>query len=201
MRRRLNCSLLIVATVSLLTACERKEPNIELIQDMMESPAIKAQDYDPTLPDQRANGLPPEGTIPRGFQPYTLTDSIDAERLLVNPVVGRDDLMPRGQKLFQTYCAVCHGPTGHGNGPIIEKWIAPIPSLVSTKIRGWKDGGIYHLIAAGRGLMGSYATQVTNVEDRWLIVNYIRHMQKNQPVFETPLTKPAPAGLEQPAGN
>lgn len=192
---------LVIVAAGALVSCERKEPNIELIQDMMESPAIKAQDYDLEKPDQRANLLPPEGTVPRGFQPYTLTDSIDAERVMVNPVVGRNELLPRGQKMYQVYCAVCHGPTGQGDGPIIEKWIAPIPSLMSKKIRDWKDGGIYHMIAAGRGLMGSYASQITSVEDRWLLVNYIRHMQKNQPVYETPLTKPAPAGLEQPASN
>ncbi len=170
---------------------ERKEPNVELIQDMMESPAIKAQDYDNDKADKRANLLPPEGTIPRGFTPYTLTDSLEAEKALVNPMLGRDDLLSRGQKYYQVYCAVCHGVLAKGDGTVAPKWIAPIPSLLSQKIRDWKDGGIFHIITAGRGMMGSYASQITSVEDRWLIVNYVRHLQKLNPVVETMTTKPA----------
>lgn len=34
---------LVIVAAGALVSCERKEPNIELIQDMMESPAIKVR--------------------------------------------------------------------------------------------------------------------------------------------------------------
>ena len=52
--------------------CERRKPNIELIQDMMQSPAIKAQDYDDDAVAKRAMDLPPEGAVPVGHTPYAI---------------------------------------------------------------------------------------------------------------------------------
>jgi hypothetical protein len=51
------------------------------------------------------------------------------------------------------------------------------PPMVSDKIKGWTDGQIYHVITAGQGVMGPYATHVP-AKSRWQVVNYIRHLQK-----------------------
>jgi len=47
-----------------------KEPNVELIQDMMEQAALKPQDFEPANRDQASSLLPPEGTVPVGYKPY-----------------------------------------------------------------------------------------------------------------------------------
>ena len=88
-------------------------------------------------------------------------------------------MLLRGKHLFNTYCIVCHGPMGEGDGFIIPKFPRP-PSLQSDKVRGWPDGRFYHVMTAGQNLMPSYASQIAR-EDRWAIAHYIRvlHRAKN----------------------
>ncbi|MCB0393719.1 MAG: c-type cytochrome [Bdellovibrionales bacterium] len=168
----------ILMACAVLAGCsDKKQPNIELIQDMMDSPAVKAQDYDAEAPGGRAMRLPPEGAVPVGHKPYTLKTSEDAERQLSNPLKPTDDVLYTGQKTYYTYCFVCHGPSGMGDGPVADKTMAKPPSLMSPKIRGWKDGGIFHMITAGRGMMGSFAAQIPNENDRWAVVLFVRHLQ------------------------
>ena len=171
--------ILTVATLLSLTGCQRNsdKPNIELIQDMMVSPAVKAQDEDPN-----SMKTPPEGTIPQGHEPYKFGSAEEAALKLKNPFPADLQSQLRGQKMFQTYCMVCHGATGNGKGPVAAKWPAAIPNFYTQRVRDWKDGHLYHLITRGRGLMGSYAYQI-HPEDRWHIINYIRQLQSQTKVM------------------
>lgn len=167
---------------AIFTGCgpSGNKPNVELIQDMMEQPAVKAQKKDDFFPGGISSLVPPEHTQPVGAKPYPYaTDLPKALANLRNPVAG--DLGPEvllvGQKYYNTQCMVCHGAKGLGDGPVKERYPLPIPSLVTEKVKAWPDAHIYHVIAAGQGVMGPYASHVPeNV--RWQLVNYIRHLQK-----------------------
>jgi mono/diheme cytochrome c family protein len=157
--------------------CSKSNTNIELIQDMMESPAVKAQDFNPKRPGEAANMLPPEGTQAIGHIPYKFKGKADeAERALTNPMAGQN--LARGKELFETYCYVCHGLTGDGKGPVAPKFQVPMPALTTDKVRGFKDGRIFHIITDGQGVMGSYATQIKREKDRWAVVNYVRSLKR-----------------------
>ncbi len=176
MFRSILCSLILVA----VTACgSKRDPQIELIQDMMDQPSYKTQDFDESGKGGRSMRLPPDGSVPIGHKPYTIKDSQTAESVLKNPVQVSAESLIRGQKMYYTYCFVCHGSTGRGDGPVAEKTMAKPPSLVNARIKGWKDGGIYHLITSGRGLMGSFASQIPDEKDRWALVNFVRRLQEN----------------------
>lgn len=45
-----------------------------------------------------------------------------------------------GQQLFKTYCASCHGESGHGNGPVAESLRHIPPDLVRYSAR---NGGVF----------------------------------------------------------
>lgn len=167
-----------------LTGCGPKgnQPNIELIQDMMDQPAVKAQKADDTWGDGMSARVPPANTQPIGFKPYKYATDIDAAiRENKNPIAGdfSDEVLLVGQNHYNTNCMVCHGAAGDGNGPVKAKYPLPIPSLKSDKIRGWVDANIYHVIVMGQGTMGPYGANVPD-EARWPVVNYIRHLQKQQ---------------------
>lgn len=179
--------LLIAVALSLVSfGCTKetelhKEPNIEIIQDMMDQPALKAQDYDTFKTDQAASRLPPEHTVPQGFKPYPYhQDPVTAAKMLKNPLAG--DFSPEtiglGRQKFEIYCAVCHGYEGKGDGPVSPKMALKPPPLISDKIIGANDGAIFHIITDGQGVMSSYAYQLVNERDRWAIVNYVRSLQK-----------------------
>ena len=176
---------IIATTLTLLvvSGCSRNksEPNIELIQDMMEQPAVKAQKYDPDFKNGISDLVPPENTQPVGFKPYRYaTNPQGAAKELKNPYAGKTDkdVLMVGQKYFETNCMVCHGMKGLGDGPVSKRYPLPIPQLVSAKVKSLPDGAIYHIITMGQGTMGSYASHVPQ-KYRWQLVNYIRHLQSN----------------------
>ena len=97
------------------------QPNVELIQDMMVSPALKAQRNDPFFSDEIGLRLPPANTRPIGYKPYKFSNDINgAEKDLKNPFGGDKSaaVLSLGQKYYETYCMVCHGQTGKGDGNV-----------------------------------------------------------------------------------
>lgn len=183
--RSTSNSLIIVAAVlvafSVLTSCrDSSKPNVELIQDMMESPAIKPQEYDESSPNHSGMRVPPEGTQPVGFTPYRYANIDEAVRNK-NPLAGdfSEASLKVGIKYYTTNCAICHGGSGEGGDKlsVSEKMALKPPSLLSPKVRNWTDGQIYHVISVGQGLMGPYASHIPQ-KFRWQVVNYIRNLQK-----------------------
>ncbi len=168
--------------LSSLTGCKNpKEPNVELIQDMMESPAIKPQEYDASSPNHSGMRVPPEGTQPVGFVPYRYEQDVEGATKNKNPMAGdfSETILKPGLKYYVTNCTVCHGESGEGGEkmPVAEKMALKPPSLTSAKINAWTDGQLYHVITVGQGLMGPYASHIPQ-KYRWQVVNYIRTLQK-----------------------
>lgn len=165
-------SLFLPAVVLLaLAGCTHEKPNFTYMPDMAFSPALKAQ-------EEGSMRLPVEGTIPRGYNPYPYKDVKDAERELKNPLQKTKTVLERGKVVYNTYCIVCHGPTGLGDGYVVPKYPRP-PSLQSDKIRNAPDGHIYHVVTVGQNLMPSYASQITPA-DRWAMIHYLRALQRSQ---------------------
>ena len=165
------------------------KPNVELIQDMMESPALKAQDHENGDYNTSASRLPPDGTVPVGYTPYKYKgDPAAAEANLKNPLADSKDakVFEAGKRHYNLYCAVCHGDTGLGNGPVSIKMPNKPPSLLSEKVQKMKDGGIYHIITDGQGLMGLYADRIVKEEDRWAVVNYVRSFVGQKTASQSP---------------
>ena len=50
---------------------------------------------------------------------------------------------------------------------------------MSAEALAYSDGRIYQAITAGKGVMGSYMSQITEAKTRWAVVNYVRTLQKN----------------------
>ncbi len=142
----------------------------EYFPQMADMPSVKAQ--------ERPMRAPVPGTQPRGYTPYPYAaDQAEAAGLALRNTMPRVmENFQRGKALYNTYCIVCHGPTGEGDGFIVPKFPRP-PSLHSDKVRNWPDGRIYHVISAGQNLMPSYAGKVTPSE-RWAIILYVRALQR-----------------------
>ncbi|MCB0347508.1 MAG: cytochrome c [Bdellovibrionales bacterium] len=169
--------LFVITLLSLVGCGSSKEPNVELVQNMMDQPSVKAQDYNLEASDRRANKMPPDHVVAIGAHPYKFKGKPkEAGEQLKNPVPASENIA-LGRERFETYCMVCHGPKAKGDGTVAPKMMVTPPSLLTSKIRGWSDGSIFHVITDGQGMMGSYAGQIIE-KDRWLIVNYRRQLQK-----------------------
>ena len=125
---------------------------------------------------------PVEGTVPvTGAEPPV--DLKTADRL-VNARTRTSESLNHGQFLYQTYCLVCHGERGKGDGPISALAGGPFPgvrNLTDDAARKRTDGYLYAVIvnaqAMGRGLMPHYGEKVRGT-DRWDVVNYVRSLQQ-----------------------
>lgn len=182
--KNLLITSLLFAFVPVLFGCSgtHSEPNVELIQDMMDSPAIKAQEYDADSPDRRGMRVPAEGAVPVGFTPYKYGFDLEAAaKGLKNPIAGdlSQDVLTTGQKYYETHCSICHGSRGEGGaGQTVSQFMAlKPPTLLSDKVKNWSDAHIYHVTTVGQGVMGPYASHIPQ-KYRWQVVNYIRFLQK-----------------------
>jgi len=127
--------------------------------------------------------LPVEGTVPiTGGDPQlpvaapTPAVIADLGRRLPNPISSTATSIERGRERYDIYCAVCHGPTGNGDGTVAQAMSNIIPSLNTDRARAYTDGYLYAVIQDGRGLMRAYSDKVRG-DDRWHIINYVRVLQ------------------------
>ncbi|MEW6055188.1 MAG: cytochrome c [Bdellovibrionota bacterium] len=170
-----NTTVVLLSAVA-LTGCfgDNKKPTYEFMPHMMDTPAVKAQRPGPFGEGMR---VPPQGTISQEAEPYRFAkDPEGAGRSLKNPLPRTMVNLEMGKKLYNTYCIVCHGDKGEGNGSIVPKFPQP-PSLHSDKVRDWTDGRLFHVITMGQNLMPSYASQA-EPKERWAIIHYVRVLQR-----------------------
>lgn len=169
--------LIVLATLGLggCTEFEDAMARVDILNFMRESPAFDPYES-PRVPP--ANSVPVESPGERWEPPVENTDA--ALRAwgdtMTNPLPVTDTVLTAGAESFQTYCAVCHGVGGAGDGPLVGVGKLPFATnllLPATVERS--DGYIYGIIRVGRGLMPSYRRIPPS--ERWAVVNYIRHLQ------------------------
>lgn len=154
---------------------------------------VNAQTQNKFYPDGFGMRLPVEGTVSRGTSPYEFKGMPDsAVKNLSNPLPVTKEVFSRGKSKYETFCSPCHGYYGKGDSRLRGQFPNP-PTLISEKIRNFKDGNIYHIIVNGQNVMPSYAKQITP-DDRWAIVHYIRALLRSQNALDTDF----PTGNEQP---
>ena len=169
--------LLVVSTlgVSGCTEIEDAMASVDILNFMRESPAFDPYEA-PRMPPERS--VPVEGPGERWEPPVENTDAAIRAwgDTMTNPVPVNDDVLTHGAELFQTYCAVCHGVGGEGDGPLVGTGKLPFATnlLLPTTVDR-SDGYLYGITRLGRGLMPSYRRIPPS--ERWAVVHYLRHLQ------------------------
>lgn len=119
--------------------------------------------YDRFIPAVAGDGSGTKGN-PREFLPK-------------NPTQSTANSLKRGETLFNTYCAACHGEDGQSQTVVVEKGV-PAPPITAFFQMPTAAPHLYNKIKYGsffqepRGFMPSYGAQ-TSVRDRWDMVNYM----------------------------
>jgi len=163
---------LVVAAVAVsLGACDDQIKYIPIFSTMSTQPSVEA--FEEAAP---RTAVP--GTMPiDGERAYTL---LEADSALSNPLAGTEAELARGERLFQTFCAPCHGAGGVGDGSVVgPNRIPPLPLLDITSARtaNYSDGYLWGMITNGRGLMPSYRR--IPAAERWVIVSRVRELQRS----------------------
>ncbi len=106
-----------------------------------------------------------------------------AAKAINNPIDSTitPDEKKESERLFNIYCAICHGVDMKGQGPLVAsgKFSVSAANLMDATKFGkaaYGDGQIFHTLTFGKNTMGSYASQLSN-KQRWMVINYIRSKQ------------------------
>ncbi len=89
-----------------------------------------------------------------------------------NPVAATEASIRRGEKLYNQYCASCHGPKGRGDGPAGAA-LNPRPADLAAMAPQHADGGLAWKIAEGRGAMPPWKGTLGE-NQIWDVVNYLK---------------------------
>jgi mono/diheme cytochrome c family protein len=152
-------------------------------QDMMNQPSLKPQET-----DHGKLYAFPKHSVPVTGKPTKVANREEAAKL-TNPIPATAESLKVGERLFKIICAACHGPTGKVDSPVGEK-IGAIDLTTEYVQQQLTEGWIWGTITFGSAVMPAYGipgpdggSNDLSVEERWHVVNYVRHS----------LTKAAPA--------
>jgi mono/diheme cytochrome c family protein len=158
--------VIVIATLVLLARSAINASAFPWSIDMFRGDAVQ--------PMAEAPRVMPSGTLPvNGERPR----STAASRRLQNPLASLPKNVEEGGKLYSVYCSVCHGPGGHGDGPVKFMLRTPPADLTSHRVVVMKDGSIYGTIRNGTEIMPSYGDALTPAE-RWRVVLFVRALQQ-----------------------
>lgn len=196
--------LALTAVVILLSSCgrDRNDPGMQYAPEMYESiplePFTQVVDSIAPFKNGRNQQLPPEGTIARGqfaaFEyPNSEVDSIrhsDELKGMVNPVPRTAATMEEGKVLYNRFCGACHGDKGTGNGTVSKHDAINPTAYNAGALAEYTPGELYYVIMHGKGVMGSYASQL-EAEDRWKVIHYVESLQGKEMAMEAPEFDPS----------
>ena len=117
-----------------------------------------------------------------GLGIFYLTRPIPVEGAQINPIPPDSNSITAGQNLFTTHCALCHGESGKGDGPV-GLALNPRPAdLAQHAVPGvHTDAQLFEWITSG--FPGSQMPPFKNTlsdTDRWNLVNFIRTLAPKQ---------------------
>ncbi len=175
----------IVTVLVLLNACDRNRnnPGWTFFPDMEESQAYETWSENPYFEGNKMMVGPVEGTVATHEYAYQFVKTPEDEQRaasLENPLADTFN-EEHAQILYNRFCISCHGPDGKGQGHLFTSGKYPIPpaNFHAERALNKTDGQLFHNIRAGFGVMGAHGPMMS-VEDSWQLVNYIRHLQKEQ---------------------
>lgn len=129
----------------------------------------------------KINSVP---TPPNSFVPFYYGDTPEERdraiaEITENPFPITEKGLAEGKKLFNLYCAICHGKKADGNG-YLARDDSPYPAapanLMQDRFIDQTNGFYYYAIMKGRNKMGSYKDKLS-YEERWQVIHYIRSLQ------------------------
>ena len=91
-----------------------------------------------------------------------------------NPYADIEDNDRIGRSIYSKHCKYCHGSKGEGDGNQAKLLETPAANFSLNEFKKQTDGSIYYKIYSGRNEMPSFEKIITDDEDLWMLVNYIK---------------------------
>lgn len=91
---------------------------------------------------------------------------------------GDPSINAEGKDLYNKHCKSCHGAKGLGDGPKAASMKTSTGDFSSKAFQAQTDGEIYYQSIIGRGEMPNFEKKITDENDRWAVIMYMRTMKK-----------------------
>jgi len=95
-----------------------------------------------------------------------------------NPVKSDAKSIASAKLLWVKNCQDCHGKKGIGDGSKAPDLKAQPADLSSSAIQSQSDGALFFKISEGRDEMPKFKKEITDPDEIWSIVNYVRTLKK-----------------------
>ena len=177
--KSLNKIVILLGLSALVTSChDKNSPNYQYMPNMYESVGYETYSESSAFENGKEGQMLPAGVIKRGQVPYEYPNTPEgynaAKASSKSPLDPATVDMEKAKVLFNTYCAICHGENGDGQGNLVkrEKFLG-VPNYRDREIT---EGSIFHVETYGLNAMGSHANQLS-ANERWLIAAYVMKLK------------------------
>lgn len=136
--------------------------------------------YQPSYRSQEPPRLePPANSVPISGREIAY-DFSQAARLS-NPLPPTPETLTEATQIYQVNCAVCHGATGRGDGPMAryfrEAGVSPPVDFTSARVRARQEGELYWVLTNGLGNMPRFGPLLTP-KQRWAVVSLVTSVSR-----------------------
>ena len=169
-------ALLAAVLLAAATACRPAQgaPDPEArtwIRNMWTGPAV--------MPQAEARPLP-AGSI--AIDAPRIMNRREARLGLTNPLEATAAVVAEGEALYTTYCALCHGAAGTGDGELAS-FYRRMPDLTASHVLNYPEGFVYAIIREGGRNMPRLGDALS-VRERWAVVRYLGTLGASDPPTE-----------------
>jgi mono/diheme cytochrome c family protein len=135
--------------------------------------------------------------------PAFANERLRCEKEMVNnpyPITAAG--LSKAKTLYNTYCGICHGEAGDGQGWLYAKPDSKYPaapkSFITDDMIAAGNGRYYYAIMHGKNVMGGYSDKLS-FEERWQVIHYIRSLQAGVKNLEYSESANTLSNIEKPA--
>lgn len=178
-----NIGIVFVLLIGMASCQDKSKPNYQYMPNMYQAVGYETYQQVDFLPNGQEALLPPANTIPRGWMPYGIENTIEGKEIARMNASPLDSLqsaanLTKGAELYNIYCAICHGLKGKGQGTLVKREkILGVPSYADVA-RNVTVGTTFHTIQYGLNSMGSYASQM-NTKEMWQVSEYVMVLKQD----------------------
>jgi mono/diheme cytochrome c family protein len=104
-------------------------------------------------------------------KPWPVPDKYEKMK---NPVKSDAASVAEGKTLYGTHCQSCHGKKGLGDGPKAANLETECGNFSKADFQKQSDGAVFYKVSEGRHDMPAFKKKISDQDDIWKIVNYVR---------------------------
>lgn len=95
-------------------------------------------------------------------------------KTMKSAVSADEESLEIGAELYNKHCKSCHGKEGLGDGPKSAELETDCGDFTTAEFQSQSDGELFYKTTFGREDMPSFEKKLSDDEERWFIIAYLR---------------------------